>query len=136
MKRILSSPHRHLTALAEDSISVELATLFEIEEAAMFAYVAQRIASLCNQSPERSLIVSTLFTAAVIAACRSLVSYISHDPAELDGFIFLAGLYWVYSVVGYAAVRSKRARKSVATSPRRAAAPISVTRSAAARGGA
>lgn len=136
MKRILSSPHRHLTALAEDSISVELATLIEIEEAAMFAYVAQRIASLCNQSPERSLIVSTLFTAAVIAACRSLVSYISHDPAELDGFIFLAGLYWVYSLVGYLGTRSKGTRKSVVNSPRRATTPIPAPRRAASRGGA
>lgn len=135
MKRILSSPHRHLTALAEDSISVELATLIEIEEAVMFAYIAQRIASLRNESPEQSLIISTLLVVAVVTGCRSLVKFISHDPAELDGFVFLAGLYWAYSVVGYVATRSKRRRQSLATSHRRTAIKISATRSATARGG-
>ena len=121
--------------MAEDSISVELTTFIEFEETAMFAYLAQRIALLRNESPERSLVVSTLFAAAIVMGCRSVVSFISHDPAELDGFIFLAGLYWIYSLVGYLATRSTPTRKSCATS-RRAANPISAARRTAARGSA
>jgi len=102
----------------------------------MFAYAARRITSLRSRSPAWSLAASTLFAAIVIVACRTLVRYISHDPAELDGFIFLAGLYWFYSVVGYVATRSKDRRQSRATRSQRTASRVSAPRGAAIGGGA
>ena len=94
----------------------------------MFTPSVKRIASHRRQSPKRGLLLPTLCTVAVILACRFLVCYISHDPAELDGFIFLAGLYWSYSVVGYIATRPKGRRQSSRIFPHRAVARMSAAR--------
>lgn len=110
MERILSSPHSHFNVMAEDSISVEFAT--PLEESNMIAASARSDSSPNNYSRFWSLAISTVFAVAVVLLCRSLVSFISHDAAELDGFIFVAALYWVSSLVGYFATSHKVRRKA------------------------
>jgi len=74
----------------------------------MFAAVAHRLQSLKKQTPELSLALATLFAGAFAFACRSLATAVASNPAELDGFVFLAAVYWIYSVVGYVATVPKR----------------------------
>ena len=59
-------------------------------------------------------VASTLVAGAAACACRAIAPLISHDPAELDGFLFVAGLYWICAAVGYFTARSNMATRSAA----------------------
>jgi hypothetical protein len=68
-----------------------------------------------------SLALATLIAGIVIAACRWTTHVMSFDRAELDGIAFLAGIYWILSVVGYfvpRAAKSLRARGGAAAADR------------------
>ncbi len=87
----------------------------------MIAASARRDSSPDNYSSFWSLAISTVFAVAVVLVCRSLASFISHDAAELDGFIFVAALYWVTSLVvtSQQAVRFGEKLRSVRVALRR-----------------
>lgn len=78
----------------------------------MIAASARRDSSPDNYSSFWSLAISTVFAVAFVLVCRSLASFISHDAAEPVGFIFVAALYWVSSLVGYFATSRKVRRKA------------------------
>lgn len=78
----------------------------------MIAAPARSDSSPDNYSSFWSLAISTVFAVAVVLLCRSLASIISHDAAEHDGFIFVAALYWVSSLVGYFTTSRKVWRKA------------------------
>lgn len=84
----------------------------------MFAAVAHRLQSLAKQTPELSLALATLLAGAFAFACRALAAAVASNPAELDGFVFLAAVYWIYSVVGYLASIPRR-RQASRANPRR-----------------
>jgi hypothetical protein len=81
-------------------------------------FAAHRFHALAKQTPELSLALATLLAGAFAFACRSLAAVAASNPAELDGFVFLAAVYWIYSVVGYLATLPQR-RRAAPAPPRR-----------------
>ncbi|BBO33246.1 hypothetical protein [Lacipirellula parvula] len=74
----------------------------------------QQISSPVQQSPERSLAIATAIACLIAVVCRLLARLISDHHAELDGFIFLAAIFWGYSAVGYFAAVAKQRRQRTA----------------------
>jgi hypothetical protein len=75
----------------------------------------QPFSSPAHQSPERSLAIATAIACLVAVACRLLAKLISDHHAELDGFIFLAAIFWGYSAIGYFAAVAKQRRQRPAS---------------------
>lgn len=75
---------------------------------------------LLNQGPYQnvSLALATLVAAVVIVACRVFTRLLEFDHAELDGIVFMAGIYWILSVIGYFVSRAKTPLRSRTESPR------------------
>lgn len=55
-----------------------------------------------------SLALSTLVAAVVIVACRAITHVLELGHAELDGIAFLAGIYWILSLIGYFVPRATK----------------------------
>lgn len=77
----------------------------------MFPTLAQRLSSLKNYAPELDMVFATLFAGGAILGCRLMASLVSSNSAEFDGFVFLAAVYWIYSVVGYFTSRARSYRQ-------------------------
>lgn len=83
-----------------------------------------------NQGPDAivSLVLATLVAGMIIVACRAITHVLSFDHAELDGVAFLAGIYWILSVIGYFVPRATKPSRSRIESaryaqPKRLSAP-------------
>ena len=55
-----------------------------------------------------SLVLATLVAIAVIVACRTITQALELGHAELDGIAFLAGIYWILSLIGYFVPRATK----------------------------
>ena len=55
-----------------------------------------------------SLALATLIAIVVIVACRAITHVLELGHAELDGIAFLAGIYWILSVIGYFVPRAAK----------------------------
>lgn len=56
-----------------------------------------------GRNPASSLAIASLMACMVIGACRLITHVTSFERTELDGIVFLAGLFWALSVIGYLA---------------------------------